>query len=124
MGGGEEGGGAPPRKYEAFRRGEGQDTAGNNTNQVRVRQVRYFVRVVRTVCNDATPKEYLYWARNKCLQNVMSTTQAGPAAVTNITKPVTKDNFGPSTYYKCSSPPWAHLHKNYQVLYTKSNLAV
>ena len=28
------------------------------------------------------------------------------------------------TYSKCSSPPWAHLHKNDQVLYTKSNLAV
>ena len=40
VGGGEEGGGAPPRKHEAFRRGEGQDTAGNNTSQVRVRQVR------------------------------------------------------------------------------------
>ena len=50
VGGGEEGGGAPPRKHEAFRRGEGQDTAGNNTSQVyNSNQVR-----VCRVCNTLT----------------------------------------------------------------------
>ena len=63
-------------------------------------EVQRFNEEIKSLCTASI----IYWARNKCLQNVISTTQAGlgrqislATSVTNISKPVTKINFGPSS---------------------------
>ena len=55
--------------------------------------------VARNQSTHSNASSPYYWARNKCLQNVISTTQAGPGrlVVTQFIKPVIKNYFGPST---------------------------
>ena len=66
-------------------------------------------------CPEEADNVGTYWAQNKCLQNVIGTTQADPGrlAVTKLTKPVTKINFGPNIslaiLLRYSLPPIVHL---------------